>query len=160
MPTYKHAPTAHVEQLIRSSPHSVFTAFTKPKVLKKFWLAKASAPLEQGKTVRWDFKVRGVSDRVKVLTLDPDKRIRVQWSDRTITEWSFVELSRKKTLVRIEQTGFTGSADEVVSAAIDSAQGFAFVLSDLKVLLEHRMRSGIVKDKAAMIERAKRGTKR
>lgn len=160
MPTKKRARVARIEQLIRSSSHSVFTAFTKPKHLKKFWLSKASATLEQGKTVRWDFKVRGVRDRVKVLALETDKRIRVQWSDGSITEWSFVALARKKTLVRVEQSGFKGTSDEIVSAAINTVEGFAFVLSDLKVLLEYGIRSRIVKDKASVIERTMRDTKR
>jgi uncharacterized protein YndB with AHSA1/START domain len=156
MPTEKRAPVARIEQLIRSSSHSVFTAFTKPKHLKKFWLSKASAALERGQTVRWDFKVRGAKDRVKVLVLEADKRIRVQWSNGAITEWTFVALGRKKTLVRIEQSGFKGTSEEIVSAVIDTAQGFAFVLSDLKVLLEHGIRSRIVKDKASVIEQAMR----
>ena len=153
MPTYRRAPVARIEQLIRSSPRSVFNAFTQPAILKKFWLSKASAPLEQNKTVRWDFMVRGASDHVKVLALEQDTRIRVRWSDRAVTEWNFTEIGRMKTLVRIEQGGFSGSGDAIVSAAMDTVQGFAFVLSDLKVLLEHRIRSGIVKDKAAVIER-------
>jgi uncharacterized protein YndB with AHSA1/START domain len=160
MPTKKRALVARIEQLIRSSSHSVFTAFTKPKHLKKFWLSKASAPLEQGKSVRWDFKVRGVRDRVKVLALEEDKRIRVQWSDGSITEWTFVALARKKTLVRIEQSGFNGTSEAIVSAVINTVEGFAFVLSDLKILLEHGIRSRIVKDKVTVIERAMRGTKR
>ena len=160
MPTLKRAPVARIEQLIRSSSHSVFTAFTKPKQLKKFWLAKASAPLERGKTVRWDFKVRGAKDRVRVLALEANKRIRLQWSDGAITEWTFVALARKKTLVCVEQSGFKGPNEEIAAAAVDTAQGFAFVLSDLKVLLEHGIRSRIVKDKASVIERAMRGTKR
>ncbi len=160
MPTRKSAPVARIEQLIRSSPHSVFTAFTKPKHLKKFWLSKSSAPLETGKTVRWNFKVRGVSDQLKVLALETEKRIRVQWSDGTTTEWTFVALARKKTLVRIEKAGFKGSSDQILSAATDTVEGFAFVLSDLKVLLEHGIRSRIVKDKASLIERAMRKAQR
>ena len=39
---------------------------------------------------------------------------------------------------------------------MDSVQGFAFVLSDLKVLLERQIQSGVVKDKALLMERAMR----
>ena len=102
--------------------------------------------------------VRGANDHVKVLALEQDTRIRVRWSDRAVTEWNFTAIGRKKTLVRIEQRGFSGSGDAIVSAAMDTAQGFAFVLSDLKVLLERRIRSGIVKDKAAVIEKTMHAT--
>jgi uncharacterized protein YndB with AHSA1/START domain len=160
MPTYKNPPVVEVEQVIRAPRSAVFSAFTKPKELKKFWLSRASAPLEVGKTVRWEFKVRGAKDSIKVLALHPDQHIRVQWSDRSTTEWTFTALGRKQTLVRIQQAGFAGSGDVVIGAAVDSAQGFAFVLSDLKVLLERRIRSGVVKDKALVIERAMRIAKR
>jgi uncharacterized protein YndB with AHSA1/START domain len=160
MPTHKKSPVVHVEQLIRAPVRVVFSAFTNPKVLKKFWLSKASAPLAEGKTIRWNFKVHGAKDSVKVLALEPNQRIRVQWSNRTTTEWTFTELGGKQTLVHIEQAGFGGRGDAVIAAAVDASQGFAFVLSDLKVLLERRIQSGIVKDKALMIERAMRAGKR
>lgn len=153
MRTSKNSPVVVVEQLIRAPQALVFAAFTQPKELKKFWLSNASGPLEAGKTLEWHFKVRGVKDTVKVLALEPNRRIRVEWSNRSMTEWTFTALKQTRTLVRVEQAGFSGKGDALVSEAADSAQGFAFVLSDLKVLLEQRIRSGIVKDKAATIER-------
>ncbi|HEX2855546.1 MAG TPA: SRPBCC domain-containing protein [Opitutaceae bacterium] len=160
MPSSKKSPVVVVEQLIRAPQASVFAAFTKPRKLKKFWLSKAGAPLEEGKTVQWHFKVRGVKDAVKVLALEPDRRIRVQWTNRRVTEWTFTALKRKKTLVRVEQSGLAGRRETLIAEAADTAQGFAFVLSDLKVLLERRIQSGIVKDKASVIEREMRAAKR
>lgn len=156
MPTRKNPPIARVEQLIRAPLPAVFAAFTQPQELKKFWLAGASGPLAAGKTVLWRFKVRGARDTVNVVALEPDRRIRLRWSDGSTTEWTFTALGRKQTRVTIEQAGFSGRGDAVIAQAVDSAQGFAFVLSDLKVLLERRLRSGIVKDKALVIERALR----
>jgi uncharacterized protein YndB with AHSA1/START domain len=160
MPSSKNSPLVVVEQLIRAPRSAVFAAFVKPKKLKKFWLSKASAPLEQGKTVEWHFKVHGVKDDVKVMALEADRRIRLQWSDRSTTEWTFTSLNRKRTLVRVEQAGFSSRGGALVAEAADAAQGFAFVLSDLKVLLERGIKSGIVKDKAAVIERELRAAKR
>lgn len=150
----------HVEQLIRAPLGDVFSAFTQPNLLRKFWLSKASGPLELGKTIEWRFKVHGVSDSVKVLALELNRRIRVQWSNRAITEWTFTALARKQTLVVIEQTGFKGRANALIDDVAQTAEGFTLVLSDLKILLEHRLRSGIVQDKASLIERAMRTSKR
>lgn len=159
MPSSTPHPVARIELLIRASPQAAYAAFTEPRELRKFWLAKASAPLTAGATVTWEFKVKGARDEVTVLGLEPDKSIRVQWSDRSVTEWTLTKLSAGKTLVRIDHGGFRGSRDQVTAAALDSVQGFAYVLSELKVLLERGLRGGIVKDKAALIERAMKRAK-
>jgi uncharacterized protein YndB with AHSA1/START domain len=154
MPSPKKSPAVHVELMIRVPAPDVFTAFVEPKELKKFWLAKASAPLVEGKTVRWDFKVRGAKDTLTVLALEPYRRIRVQWSGGSITEWTFTPLSRSQTIVHVAESGFTGTADAIIDVATETAQGYAYVLSDLKVLLERRLASRIVQDKGFLIERA------
>jgi len=149
-----------VEQLIRAPLPLVFSSFVEPKVLKKFWLSKASGPLQTGKTVTWDFNVRGATDAVKVLVLETNQRIRIKWSNQSTTEWTFTALKRNQTLVRIEQAGFTGNRAAIIGEVADTAQGFAYVLSDLKVLLERGISSGVVKDKAILIERAMQLEKR
>ncbi len=159
MATSKNPLVVSVQQLIRKPVPLVFAAFTQPKELEKFWLSKASAPLEEGKTVLWHFKVRGVKDSVKVLVLEPNQRIRVRWSNGSTTEWTFTALGRNQTLLRVEQAGFSGSGDKAIAEAMETTQGYALVVSDLKVLLEKGIRSGVVKDKAWLIERAMRAAK-
>lgn len=154
MASPKKSPTVHVELMIRAPAPDVFTAFVAPKELKKFWLAKASAPLAVGKTVRWHFKVRGAKDTLRVLALEPYRRIRVQWSGGSIAEWTFTPLGRSRTIVHVAETGFTGKPGAILDVATETAQGYAYVLSDLKVLLERRLSSRIVQDKGFLIERA------
>lgn len=144
---------AQAELLIRRPAAEVYQAFVSPRQLSRFWLAKASAPLAVGKKVRWHFPVPGVSDAVTAKVLEPGRRIVVAWgSDGTETEWTFVALTPKQTHVRVMQT-VRGSAAQCTAAAIHGTEGYTLVLADLKVLLEHGLRAGIVKDKAALIAR-------
>ncbi len=144
---------AQSELLIRRPALEVYDAFVSPRQLARFWLAKASAPLAVGKKVRWHFPVPGVSDTVTAKVLDPGRRIVVAWgSDGTETEWTFAALTPRQTHVRITQTVKAPPAQRAM-AAIGGTEGYTLVLSDLKVLLEHGFRSGIVKDKAALVVR-------
>lgn len=154
MASFKKPRAVHVELLIRAPAPDVFTAFVEPRLLRKFWLAQASAPLAAGRSVRWTFKVRGATDTLEVLALEPYRRIRVQWSGGSITEWTFTPLGRSRTIVRVEETGFKGRPDAILTTVSETAQGYAYVLADLKVLLERRFPSRIVQDKAFLIERA------
>lgn len=148
--------SAQSELLIRRPAAEIYDAFVSPRQLARFWLAKASAPLALGKAVRWHFPVPGVSDTVTAKVLEPGRRIVVVWgSDGTETEWIFEALSPKQTHVRVTQT-VKGPAAQRTAAAINGTEGYTLVLSDLKVLLERGLRSGIVKDKAALIVRLMR----
>ena len=145
-------PVAKVETLIRRPPHDVFSAFVEPATLTKFWLAAASAPLELGKTIHWEFLVPGASADAVVKVLDAPTRIVIDWSDGTNVEWTFTERTGQGTVVVVTQSGFTGSADEMVAQALDATGGFSLVLSDLKALLEQGKVVNLVRDKAALIE--------
>lgn len=153
------SPVAESELLIRAPASEIYTAFVTPRQLARFWLAKASAPLAIGKKVRWHFPVPGVSDTVTARVLEPGRRILVAWgSDGSETEWTFVALTPNQTHVRVTQT-VKGSAAQRAIAAVNGTEGYAFVLADLKVLLEQGLRSNIVKDKAALIVRQMRAGK-
>jgi uncharacterized protein YndB with AHSA1/START domain len=144
--------TASSEQLVRKPAREVFAAFVEPWLLVQFWLATASGPLELGRKVHWEFMVQGAADDIEVLALEPDRRIRVRWSDGTETEWTFTAYGDDETIVRIEQSGFTGEPHEIAAAALEATQGYAIVLCGLKVLLEGERSVRLVADKAELIE--------
>ena len=52
----------------------------------------------------------------------------------------------------IVNDGFSGVAHDQVEAALNSTEGFAIVLSDLKTLLEQGKSAGLTKAKARLIE--------
>jgi hypothetical protein len=83
-----------------------------------------------------------------VTALEPNRRIAVEWSDGTTTEWTFEDRAERGTLVAIVNEGFMGSGDEIVAQAIDGMGGYTMVLCALKALLEHGVRLNVVADKA------------
>jgi uncharacterized protein YndB with AHSA1/START domain len=146
------APIAKVSMLIRCPPAKVFEAFVRPEWLTKFWLARASGPLEAGKTVTWDFMVPGASAKTYVKELLRDRLIRLSWDDGTTVSFAFEPYSQGGTRVEVVNGGFSGDADEVMAAALEATQGFTIVLCDLKTTLEHGRSMGFVRDKALLIQ--------
>jgi uncharacterized protein YndB with AHSA1/START domain len=149
-------PTAKVSMLVRRPAADVYAAFVEPAMLTRFWLSRASGPLVLGATVEWDFMVAGVKDTVVVTALEPSQRIVVRWSDGSVTEWTFEPVDGSTTVVNLAQSGFPEEGEDVVATAIVTTEGFALVLSDLKILLETGSSPGLVRDKARLIEMKKR----
>lgn len=144
----EEAPVATAEMLIRRPVSEVFRAFTDPAVTTRFWFTHGSGPLEAGRTVQWSWEMYGASTDVTTLELLEDRRIVVEWDDPpTRVEWAF-EPRPEGTFVRVANSGFRGSGDEVVRQALDSAGGFALVLAGAKALLEHGVELNLVADRA------------
>lgn len=150
----KKMPQATVKTLIRAEVGKVYEAFVKPEMLSRFWLNAVSGPLEVGKTVTWEFMVAGIVDQVTALELIPNQKIKIAFSDSTTAEWRFDVIDSVYTVVSVVNTGFSGSLDEQMEQALNSVEGFTWVLADLKTLLELGKSAGIVKDKAWLIEKS------
>jgi uncharacterized protein YndB with AHSA1/START domain len=87
---------------------------------------------------------------VDVKVLEPNKRIIVEWSSGeapTTVEWRFTPYSDDTTLVSITNSGFTGNEQSITKQALDSTEGFAFVLAGLKAYLEHGVQLNLVADR-------------
>lgn len=140
-------PVMEAQMLIRRPVAEVFEAFVNPEITTRFWFTKSSGRLEQGKTVRWDWEMFGVGTEVNVKAIEQDKRILIEWDDPPCpVEWHFEPRGDDATLVKISNSGFRGSDDEVVRQAIDSKGGFTMVLAGLKALLEHGVVLDLVRD--------------
>jgi uncharacterized protein YndB with AHSA1/START domain len=89
----------------------------------------------------------GVGGDVQVRALEKDKRILIEWGDPPCpVEWQFEPRGDCATLVKIFNSGFRGSDDEVVAQAIDSKGGFTMVLAGLKAWLEHGVVLDLIRD--------------
>lgn len=148
MTTLNHIPIVKAEMLIRTPVEEVFEAFINPEITTKFWFTKSSGRLESGKQIRWDWEMYGVGDDLFVKDIEQNKRIRIEWSDNTETEWVFTPRTDNETFVTITNSGFTGTGDDVVNRAIDAMGGYTMVLCGLKALLEHNVVLNLVSDKA------------
>jgi len=141
---------AKSEMLIRRPVAEVFEAFVDPAITSRFWFTKGSARLEAGKEVQWEWDMYNFSVPVAVKELEKNMRIVVEWGaydNPTIIEWVFTARHDNTTFVSITNSGFSGTGDEIVKQALDSTEGFTFVLAGLKALLEHGVELNLVRDR-------------
>lgn len=145
------APIAKAEMLIRRPVAEVFEAFVDPAITSRFWFTRGSGRLEAGKRVTWHWDMYGVEVQVLVKAIEPGSRILIEWSSAdevpTAVEWTFTTRADGATFVSITNSGFSGSADEIVNQALDSAGGFALVVAGLKAWLEHGIELNLVADR-------------
>jgi uncharacterized protein YndB with AHSA1/START domain len=149
-PQIKQVPMTKTGMLIRRPVADVFEAFVNPDIATKFWFTKSSGRLEAGKQVQWDWEMYGISSSVTAKTIEPNKRIVIEWpgyNGHTTVEWRFAPQKDGTTFVSITEAGFTGDGDELVKQVTDSTQGFSLVLAGLKALLEHNVRLNLVADR-------------
>ena len=118
-------PTVQAQMLVRRSLDTVFDAFIDPTITTRFWFTKSSGRLEPGAQVTWEWEMYGVSADVHVKAIERPSRILIEWGEpSTAVEWQFTSLGEEATLVRISNTGFRGTDDDVVAMALDCMGGF------------------------------------
>jgi uncharacterized protein YndB with AHSA1/START domain len=143
-------PVAKAEMLIRRPVAEVFAAFTDPAITSKFWFSKGSDRLATGKEVEWSWEMYGFSVPVKVLAIEENRRILVEWPGDpapTTIEWSFTARPDDTTFVTTKNTGFQGEPAAMLQQAIDATEGFTFVLAGAKAWLEHGIQLNLVADR-------------
>jgi len=136
--------------LVRRPPAVVFEALVNPQITSRFWFTKGSGRLENGARVKWDWEMHGLSAQVRVLELEQDRRILIEWSAKdqapSTVEWILNPADDGATYLTITQRGFKGNQDEIVKQAIDATGGFSFFLAGLKALLEHDINLNLTAD--------------
>ncbi|GIO23357.1 SRPBCC family protein [Oceanobacillus sp. J11TS1] len=146
MITLNKVPEVKAEMLIRKPVQEVFEALVNPEITTKFWFTKSSGRLEQGKHIKWEWEMFGVSDTLYVKELQENEAILIEWPDGTEDKWIFTAKEGVGTVVTVINSGFTGEGDAIVSQAIGSMGGYTMVLCAMKALLEHRIRLNVVLD--------------
>jgi len=143
-------PVARAQMLIRRPAAEVFQAFVDPAVTTRFWFSRGSGRLDAGKRVVWEWEMYGASTEVEVREIEENRRILVDWdlTSPTSVKWTFEPQGDDATLVEVKNWGFPGHPDEAVARALDSAAGFAFVLSGCKAWLEHGIELKLIEDHA------------
>jgi uncharacterized protein YndB with AHSA1/START domain len=142
-------PIAKTGMLIRKPVAEVFEAIVNPDVTSRYWFTKGSGRLDAGKQVRWDWEMYNVSVQVTPKTIEPGRRIVIEWpgySGPTTVEWVFTPL-KDGAFVTVTETGFTGDGDQLVKYVADSTQGFTLMLAGLKALLEHGVTLNLTADR-------------
>lgn len=137
-------PVACAQMLIRRPVTEVFEAFVNPEVTSKFWFSRGDRRLEEGQTATWYWDMYGVHAEVQVKSIEPGKRILIEWP-RPV-EWTFSPRGTGATFVTVTESGFEGTDDEKVAQAIDSMGGFTLTLAGCKAFLEHGIELNLVAD--------------
>lgn len=147
----KIAPVARTGMLIRKSAAEVFEAFVDPAVTSRFWFSKGSGRLTPGAEVRWDWEMYGASAQVRVIAIEPARRILVEWGSPdeapTTIEWRLEPRGKDQTMVTVANFGFEGTGDEVVAKALDAVEGFSLLLAGAKAWIEHGVQLNLVPDR-------------
>lgn len=154
--TIRTLPVAKVRMSVLRPVAEVFAALTQPEILSRYWLSRASGPLEPGKTVHWEFMVPGAKTDATVTAFEENRHLSIRWSDGSTVDWTVEPQPDNTTIVQVVNAGFSGTPDEVVATALESTQGFTIVLCGLKALLEPHGSLSLVRDKARLIEQALR----
>lgn len=143
----QNPPEAVAQMRIRRPVEDVFRSLVDPAVTTRFWFTGSSGALDPGATVRWEWHMYGVSTSVRVVALEPDRRILVHWGEppRPL-EFTLAPRPDGTTLVVVRDAGFAGSEDEKVAQAIDSMGGFSSMLAGMKAWLEHGIDLQLVAD--------------
>lgn len=137
------------EMMIRKPVSEVFQAFVDPAITTRFWFTKSSGKLAAGQQIQWTWEMFGVGTLVDVQAIEANKRILIEWGEgeaRNTVEWIFKDRQDGTTMVTITNSGFKGSADEIVQQALDSVQGFTIVLCGAKAWLEHGIELNLIAD--------------
>ena len=143
-------PVAKAEMLIRKPVKEVFEAIINPEITSKFGFTKGSGRLEADKEVTWKWEMYNIAIQVRVLEIEEDKRILMDWGaygGATKVEWLFTPYMGDSTFVSVTNSGFSGDGDAVVNSALDSTGGFTLVLAGLKSWLEHGIQLNLVADR-------------
>ncbi|QXV64053.1 polyketide cyclase [Mucilaginibacter achroorhodeus] len=147
--TAAKAPVAETAMLIRRPINRVFDALADPKHTTQFWFTHSTGKLQDGAEVEWTWEMYQVTTKVKVLTFERNKRILLEWGNQNPTQvdFTFNNLTDTATLIQVVNSGFTGSNDEQMKAAMDSLGGFTLVLAGLKAWLEFGVKLNLVADR-------------
>jgi uncharacterized protein YndB with AHSA1/START domain len=143
--------TAKAHTMVRASPRAIYNAFVQADLMSKFWFARKDQELVEGRTTHWyvGHSEDAFAIEVRVKELIFPEKIVIEWGDgQTFTQvlWRIESSSEGISKLFIEESGFVGTKDEIVTSALDSTGGFNQVIIALKALLEHGSTINVVDD--------------
>lgn len=133
------SPVAELQIAFQVPVTRVFEAFIDPEITTKFWFTHSDGRLEPGKAVNWSWETNDLTVPVKVQEVETNQRILIQWGEgdlQSTVEWTFTGQPDGTTLVKVLNSDFIGSIEEIVAMVIDSQDGFTEMLSKAKAFLE------------------------
>ena len=135
-------PKFEVHTIIQKPVSEVFDAVYSPKKLSAYFTtAGASAPLQEGTTVYWEFADFPGPFPVIVKKTIPNELIVVEWEAseggyNTQTSFVFEAINSKESRIKISETGWKENEKGILSS-YQNCQGWAQMSSALKAYLEY-----------------------
>lgn len=145
--------SAKARILVRKPRSEVFNAFADAASMSKFWFTRRDAGLNEGATITW-FLGSGedeIAFDIRVEELKHPDKLAISWErDSAITRvvWTLEATEKGETILTIEESGFAGSDDAIVSQVVDSTGGFNQVIVAAKAWIEHGVALSVVADRA------------
>jgi uncharacterized protein YndB with AHSA1/START domain len=136
-------PKFQVQLKIRKPVAEVFDGVVNPKKLAGYFVAKASGPLEPGKTVKWSFPEPQFSEPFDVSCREvvKNERIVFEWPAgegpaKTRVQMSFKPLDPQNTMVQISESGWPDT-EKGYERAFGNAGGWMHMVAAMKAYLEY-----------------------
>lgn len=120
----------------------VFDGVYNPKKLSGYFTTGgASGPLDEGKTVTWDFADFPGAFPVHVKQVIKNEKIVLEWANtegnNNRVEMSFEALDENSTLVKIRESGWKNEDQKSLNASYGNCMGWMQMISCLKVYVEY-----------------------
>ena len=139
-------PTFTVFIIVDRPRHEVFEAVADPKELSAYFTTGgASARLEQGRTVTWDFADFPGAFPVHVVDVVSDEKIVFNWkANEPGTDYQvevtmrFTDVGPSRTKVEIAEAGWHDT-EAAVKASYGNCMGWSQMLAALKMWVQHRI---------------------
>lgn len=127
---------------IKKSIAEVFDAVYNPKKLSEYFTTGgASAPLEEGITVTWNFADFPGAFPVYVKQVIMKEQIVLEWSNNkgknNTVEMNFEALDNDSTLLKIKESGWSELDQKSLDESYGNCTGWSQMLLCLKVYLEY-----------------------
>jgi len=131
-----------VHAKIKKPVAEVFDAVYNPKKLSRYFtIAGASGPLDEGKSVMWEFSEFPGAFSVHVKRVIKNEKIVFEWENTKASktlrvETSFEPLDKHSTLVMIREFGWDSQNQESLDESYHHCEGWMQMLCCLKVYVE------------------------
>ncbi|WP_103105838.1 SRPBCC family protein [Brevibacillus reuszeri] len=131
--------------------HEVFEAFVDPAKIGNFWFSSSSDRWEAGKTITLRYEEYNATVVIKVKEVERNQKIVFVWEgpgEEHVVTIALQEVAEARTVIEVNEEGFSQDDPEFVSKLVDNKEGWVFVLTCLKAYLEFgvkELRAGLVK---------------
>ena len=138
----------HVHERILRPVEEVFQALVDPARLGRFFVSRASGPLQGGTDVEWEFADVGARVRVSVREVEPNARVVFDWgASRVRTRVTILLRSDRPgtTIVTINESRFPLQREGMLRALEQNA-GWTYFICCLKAWVQHgiNLRLGVL----------------